>query len=140
VKRGNEPGAVEERNIMKQTKKRMTKVGQVLNAWETLAADQTLAGLTLAQFKAAIQPALDASGKVTSLTTERLDTRKTLDDSATSAHDTALLIVNGVKVHPEHGEDSPLYAAMGYVRKSDRKSGLSRKSSKAGVATAKAAA
>jgi uncharacterized protein YeeX (DUF496 family) len=33
-----------------------------------------------------------------------------------------------VKGDPNHGEDSPLYDALGYVRKSARKSGLTRTS------------
>ena len=37
------------------------------------------------------------------------------------------LMVNGVKGDPDFGEDSDLYEAMGYVRKSERKSGLTRK-------------
>ncbi len=36
-------------------------------------------------------------------------------------------VVNGVKGDPAFGEDCDLYEAMGYVRKSERKSGLSRK-------------
>jgi hypothetical protein len=34
-----------------------------------------------------------------------------------------LQVVNSVKGDPNHGEDSPLYDALGYVRKSARKSG-----------------
>lgn len=34
---------------------------------------------------------------------------------------------NGVTGDPEFGDDSALYGAMGYVRKSERKSGLTRK-------------
>jgi hypothetical protein len=36
-------------------------------------------------------------------------------------------IVNAVKGEPNYGDDSDLYAGMGYVRKSARASGLSRK-------------
>jgi hypothetical protein len=35
-------------------------------------------------------------------------------------------IVHAVKADPTEGENSPLYAAMGYVRASDRSSGLTR--------------
>ena len=38
-------------------------------------------------------------------------------------------VVDSVKGDPAYGEDSDLYAAMGYVRKSARKSGLTRKKS-----------
>jgi hypothetical protein len=36
-------------------------------------------------------------------------------------------IVNAVKGDPEEGEDGELYSAMGYVRRSDRSSGLTRR-------------
>ncbi len=36
-------------------------------------------------------------------------------------------VVKGVVGDPAFGEDCDLYEAMGYVRKSERKSGLSRK-------------
>ena len=35
-------------------------------------------------------------------------------------------VVLGVRADPETGEDSALYEAMGYVRKSARRSGLKR--------------
>jgi hypothetical protein len=34
---------------------------------------------------------------------------------------------NGVRANPDYGTDSPLYGAMGFVRDSDRASGLTRK-------------
>ena len=34
--------------------------------------------------------------------------------------------MHAVKADPTEGENSPLYAAMGYVRESDRSSGLKR--------------
>jgi hypothetical protein len=35
--------------------------------------------------------------------------------------------VDSVKGHPKFGENSPLYSAMGYVPKSERSSGLTRR-------------
>ena len=116
-------------DIMKRAKNRMNKIGRVLSAWETVAADQSFAGMTLEQFKAAIQPALAARDRVTELRCELTGARQSYDRNSKGAHDTALLVVNAVKGHPDRGEDSSLYAAMGYVRKSARQSGLTRKSS-----------
>jgi hypothetical protein len=36
-------------------------------------------------------------------------------------------LVKGVQSHPEYGEDSPLYRAMGFVPFSERRSGLTRR-------------
>ena len=39
----------------------------------------------------------------------------------------AVDIRKGVEGHKDYGDDSPLYGLMGFVRKSERKSGLTRK-------------
>jgi hypothetical protein len=36
-------------------------------------------------------------------------------------------IIRSVRAHPKYGEDSPLYATLGYTRESERASGLTRK-------------
>lgn len=117
----------------------MNKIGQVTSAWESLAADTTFAGMTLAEFKAATKPALDARDKVTALNVELVDARNALDDSSKDGYGRVLLVVNAVKGDLNHGEDSSLYEAMGYVRKSDRKSGLARKAKNLAGATPLAA-
>ena len=49
----------------------------------------------------------------------------------------AQLVVSAVKGDPAHGEDSDLYQTMGYVRKSARKTGLTRKTTTATAAAKK---
>ena len=44
----------------------------------------------------------------------------------------AQLVVNGVLADPSEGPDSSLYEAMGYTRKSERRSGLTRAKKTAG--------
>ena len=56
--------------------------------------------------------------------TAALDTR---DDADGVSADANQAVVKGVVGDPAFGDDSDLYEAMGYVRKSERKSGLSRK-------------
>jgi hypothetical protein len=38
------------------------------------------------------------------------------------------VVARGVEGHPDHGDDSPLYRAMGFIPFSERGSGLTRKS------------
>jgi hypothetical protein len=57
--------------------------------------------------------------------TAALDNRDAAD-TVTSAMNQ--MVVNGVKGDPNYGDDSDLYDAMGYVRKSAKKSGLTKKS------------
>ena len=61
---------------------------------------------------------------------------RTPRDSADEAFNTkAQQVVNGVLADPTEGPDSALYEGFGYTRKSERKSGLTRKggSSKGGA-------
>jgi hypothetical protein len=99
---------------------------QIINAWNTLAPGATFAGMTLAQFKAKVQPTFDTRTLIDGLNaqlTAAMDNRDNAD-GVTSA--TNQLIVNAVKGDPNFGDDSDLYDAMGYVRRSARASGLSR--------------
>jgi hypothetical protein len=99
----------------------------IITAWTTLAPAASFGGMTLAQFKAKVQPSFDARTALDAIEvqqTSALDTRNTAD-VVTSA--TNQLVVNGVKGDPNYGDDSELYDTMGYVRKSARRSGLTKK-------------
>ena len=100
------------------------KIQTVITAWDSFASGATFAGMTLARFKAAVQPSLAARDEVASLDGQRpvsLNKRAAADQDS---NDTMLMVVNAVKGDPDHGEDSALYAAMGYVRKSERRTGV----------------
>ena len=112
---------------MKRVKGRINKISQVIDAWETLAANESFAGLTLEQLKALLQPLLEAQEKVSADRAALREAKNVCVAQSKSCYDTALLVVNGVKGHPALGEESSLYETMGYIRKSDRKSGLTRK-------------
>jgi hypothetical protein len=104
-------------------------INSITKGWEELAADKSFGGMTLAQYKAKVKASLDARGTIRSLDTQMtaaIDARDDADGESSKANQ---LVVNGVKGDPAFGEDSDLYEAMGYVRKSERKSGLTRKKS-----------
>src|SRR6266545_741640 len=96
------------------------------SAWETLKPAKTFAGMTLDQFKAKVKPSLDARVTVAALDDQLSAAISARDDADKASSATMALVVNGVKADLEEGEDSALYEAMGYVRKSERKSGLKR--------------
>ena len=50
-----------------------------------------------------------------------------INDDYADLDDTIVSVGNGVRGSKDYGDDSPLYGAMGFVRKSDRASGLTRK-------------
>jgi hypothetical protein len=63
--------------------------------------------------------------------------KDTRDDANGVTSDTNQKVVKGVVGDPNYGDDSNLYEAMGYVRKSERASGLTKKSSTAQAAAKK---
>lgn len=99
----------------------------VIQAWETLRPTKTFAGLTLAAFKAQIQPSFDARQRLLELEAEATAVKVTRDVADRTSNDMALLVVNAVKGDPLEGENGELYAAMGYIRKAERRSGLTRR-------------
>jgi len=115
---------------MDAPKKAISKIDDVVKAWTTLAPTSEFGGMTLEQFKALIKPSQN--------TREALDALDKQVTAAINARDAAdaeslakvKLVVNGVVGDPKFGPDSVLYEAMGYVRESERKSGLTRKGKK----------
>lgn len=103
-----------------------TKLNDVTSAWENLAADKKFGGMTLDEFKARVKPSLDTRKAIKDLENKISAQQNLRDDGDTESLRLMALVVNGVKADPEEGEDSALYEAMGYVRKSERKSGLKR--------------
>ena len=83
-----------------------------------------------AQFEAAAQPARAARDRINDLEdqlTQAITDRETADEAFAEK---AQLVVNGVLADPTEGANSALYEAMGYTRKDERKSGLTRKTNK----------
>ncbi len=102
------------------------QLNQVLNAWNTLAPNASFGGMTLAEFKTKIQPSLDARAKINTLNDQLTAAQDARDDADVDTSNTVQLVVKGVVGDPNYGDDSDLYDAMGYIRKSARASGLSR--------------
>ena len=96
-------------------------------AWRELAPDATFAGMTLSEFEEATVAPLSIRDEITAVA-KQLEGKKTERSLADEAASEVLdLVVNSVRGTPGFGEDSALYRAFGYVRKSERKSGLTRK-------------
>ena len=102
------------------------KLNAILNAWKTLAADKAFAGMTAAQFETAIAPSFTARQQLDGVEDQRthlINSRNDADDACLAK---VAAVVAGVLADPTFGPDSSLYEAMGYTRKSERKSGLHR--------------
>ena len=95
--------------------------------WQELAAAKSFGGMTLPQFQAAVADSLGTRTQIEQLQqqlTAALDQR---DDADRTSLEKIQLVVNGILADPTEGPNSSLYEAMGYTRKSERASGLTRK-------------
>jgi hypothetical protein len=106
------------------------KIEKMLNAWETLAPTKSFGGMTLTQFKAVTDPCLAARARIRDLEAQMTEALNDRDTSDSAFLDKAQFVVAGVKADPTEGPDSSLVEAFGGTRKSERKSGLTRKGSK----------
>jgi hypothetical protein len=116
--------------MSKAPKDTKAKIDEVVAAWETLAKTQSFGGMTLEQFKTAVQPSQAARDVIEALDKQMTAALNARDEADQVSLEKAQLVVNGVVGDPTFGPDSALYEAMGYVRKSERKSGLTRKGKK----------
>jgi hypothetical protein len=103
------------------------RITTIRSAWKELGPQAVLAGRSLEQFEAETEIPLQLRAEILALE-KQLEGRKVdrvrADDTVSEVMD---LVVNSVKGTPALGPDSPLYRAMGYIRKSERRSGLTRK-------------
>ena len=113
------------------------RIESFLAAWRELAPEAIFAGMSLAQFEEAVAPPLELRRNILALDKQLNGLRTEKSKVDETANELLELVVNSVRGTPGFGADSALYRAFGYVRKSERKSGLTRKSkSKADSANA----
>ncbi|MSU61304.1 MAG: hypothetical protein EXS31_02745 [Pedosphaera sp.] len=105
------------------------KLETAINAWSQIAPEATFARMTLPQFEQALQPSLDTRSRIVELERQLTIARIERDNADKDSLQTLLNVVNSVKGDPEYGDNSHLNAALGYILKMERKSGLTRKTS-----------
>ena len=110
-----------------KTKQLEDKLSTVVVAWSTLRPSKTFLGMTLEQFKSAIQPSLDARRSVAALESSLAAAIVQRDVADTESWPLVQQVVKAVIADNDEGDDGELYKAMGYVRRSERASGLSRR-------------
>ena len=103
------------------------KINQVIDAWERLAPEKIFGGMTLEEAKKKTAPSLDTRSQAARLQTQLAATINQRDDADKGSLKALDLVVKGVVGDPSEGDDSALYEAMGYIRKSERQRGLTRK-------------
>ena len=108
-----------------------TRIRTTISGWESLAATKSFAGMTLDQFKTTVEPSLSARETIADLENQMtlaINQRDTADQVSLAKIQG---VVAGVLADPTEGPDSSLIEALGRVRQSERKTGLTRKKTKA---------
>lgn len=83
--------------------------------------------MTLPQFQTEIEPSFTARRNLADIDAQRARETNARADADEHSNSKADLVVAGVVGDPNFGANSSLYELMGYTRKSERKSGLTRK-------------
>jgi hypothetical protein len=99
---------------------KLARIVKVTGVWQRMARDTSFYGTTLAEFKAAVKPSLEAREEIKDLQFRlRVAIRKR---NAADSISLKLIssVADGVKGDRRHGDDSALYEAMGYTRETKR--------------------
>ncbi len=97
------------------------------DAWFEGAKAVEFNGITQAAFQTEIEAAAADDAAIDDLEAQIKMKRDVRDDKYKALDQNRSKIGMGVAGSPDYGNDSPLYGAMGFVRKSEKKSGLTRK-------------
>ena len=108
-------------------KSNIEKLERILNAWTSIAPDAQFGAMSHKQFEDFINTSKTARATVADLENQLQDAIISRDKSDEIALAKAQLVKNGVLADPEEGGNSSLYAAMGYIRTDEKKSGLVRR-------------
>jgi hypothetical protein len=108
-------------------KKIEEKIETTVAAWEELAPTKKFGGLTLAEFKDAIAPSINARKLIDQLQNQLGQAINQRDDADNLSLTVIQRVVSGVLADPTEGPNSSIYERMGYTRQSERKSGLTQK-------------
>ena len=97
-----------------------------ISSWRNFAPNESFGGMTLTQFEEATAEAIAVRQKIliarTQLSGLMLD-RSSADDATREAF---IRVADGVRASADHGYDCPMYRALGYVPKSESKTGRRR--------------
>ncbi len=103
------------------------KLEKAVQGWSVAKPDKSYGGMSLEEYKLAVQTSFDIReeiAKLEELLRMKKDHRDEIDKKNLEKTERLVEIIIG-----EEGRDSHIYQAMGYVRKSERKTGLTRKKS-----------
>lgn len=108
------------------------KYSRYLTALKTLAPDRTFGGVKVPDFATQTEKSDLARKTIMAKNDEIKEAEVERDTEDVVTMKMCEMIKNGVVADPDFGDDSALYEALGFIRKSERRSGLTRKKNGAG--------
>jgi hypothetical protein len=108
-------------------KQQMQRMEQMISAWKNLAPNKKFGGMTVDEFEEFAKPVRANSKLADDLDDQKTQAINGRDDALVTFFEKAQLYINGVAADPTEGKNSSLWEASGYVRPSERKSGLTTK-------------
>ena len=108
-------------------KKAVERIDVFRNAWEKNAAEQDFAGMSLAEFTEATKLPGELAKDVVEIRREAKRKQVKALNLLEPVSQLLELVVHSVQGTPGFGPDSALFSELGYIRKSERKTGLTRK-------------
>lgn len=114
------------------------RINNLMAAWEQQAPEAKFVGMTLADFRIAMNPALQALQRKKQLHLEMRAAVQASENAEAVCRPITDQVVAAVKAEGLYGPDSPLYRAMGFVPKSERKRGKNQAQIASGTTTPKA--
>ena len=109
--------------MARNRKEDMAKMDRVETGWKQNAGDDQFAEMTAAEYGIEIEKSRDIRRQIDIVESQLNDLTSRLDIIDKANLELTELVVNGVRGSRKHGPDSPLIGSMGYVRKSERKTG-----------------
>ena len=114
---------------MNSSTRNTERLNAIIEAWTNLRPTKSFAGMTLEEFKQAVGSSVEARARLDHANEELAVAR--IDRDNADLHSMPILdrVVAAVVADETEGYNGALYAAMGYVRKSERSTGLTRRTS-----------
>ena len=103
------------------------RLNEITEAWSNLRPAKSFAGMTLADFKTAVAQSVDARDRMGQASDALAKARADRDNADRQTRPILDRAVAAVIADADKSSDGALYEAMGYVRKSARNSGLTRR-------------
>jgi hypothetical protein len=92
-------------------------------SWLEFAPGATFAGFTLAQFEEASMEPLQVRKTMEAAKTKLAGLKLKRDKAEETLNEKLVLIANSIRGTPEYGQDCELYRSLGFIPKSERKTG-----------------